>query len=93
MLSLIFSGSTTWYTLMAPRSSRLFVGRNSVCVNGALLLTQSHCIHIANFFYKRCQAILEVMAKLSYVSPTLSHMYRLHPTKGCRAQAPSGIPW
>ena len=92
MLSLIFSGSTTWYTLMVRRSSRLFVGRNSVCIDGTFLLSLSHCIRIASFFYKRCQAILEVMAKLSYVALTLSHFHRLHPAKGCRAQAPSGIP-
>jgi hypothetical protein len=58
--------------LMAPHSSRLFVGKNSVCSNNAFIHSlknsQSHDIRVARLFYKRCQAILEVMAKLSYVS-------------------------
>ena len=58
--------------LMAPHSSRLFVGKNLVCSNNTsihyLENIPSHGIRIARLFYKRCQAILEVMAKLSYVS-------------------------
>lgn len=71
MLSLIFSDSITWYMLMARHSSRLFVGKNLVCSNNAFIYSlensPSHGIRVARLFYKRCQAILEVMAKLSYV--------------------------
>jgi hypothetical protein len=63
---------------MVPHSSRLFVGKNSVCSNNAFVVSlensPSHDICAARLFYKRCQAILEVMAKLSYVSNSVSYV-------------------
>ncbi|KAH9998573.1 hypothetical protein BJV77DRAFT_1156392 [Russula vinacea] len=77
---LIFNDSTTWYMLMAPHSSRLFVGKNLVCSNNTsihyLENIPSHGIRIARLFYKRCQAILEVMAKLSAAERKRRQVYR-----------------
>jgi hypothetical protein len=75
MISLIFSDSTTWYMFMAPRLSRLFIGKNSVCrVLSFLGRWPSHDIRVARLFYKRCQAISAVIAELSYVSNLIPHV-------------------
>jgi len=66
---------------MAPQSLRSFVEKNLVCSNDTFIysfeIVHLMVFRVARLFYGRCQAILEVMAKLSYVSPTWSHVYRL----------------
>ncbi len=97
MLSPIFNDFTTWCILMAPQSLISFVEKNLVCGNDTFIysfeIVHLMVFRVARLFYGRCQAILEVMAKLSYVSPTWSHVYRLSSSKGCRAQTPPGVPW